>query len=212
MDCGLPSSDEAKRAACATQEYVWEALGQTDSSCRSTWNSYYMNNEIYTSWLEQTESAYNQYYSNVSFNSTTQKLNYGLNSITDTSGVLQNYDTFTKNVQGITFSHTKGNNYLEITVSSSATGQVTFNSKNYGIYKLTPNGTAYSSSTMSGYIYFKFESGSVQNLIFSNYIEPSYFEFSVQIESGEITLVKSDIDTGNSDRIDRNFSSWRCFN
>ena len=47
-----------------------------------------------------------------------------------------------------------------------------------------PNGSAYNSSTMSNYMYFEFTTGRVQNLMFSNYVDPSAFSITVQVEYG----------------------------
>lgn len=187
---GLPGSEDAKRAACATQQYVWEALGSAPS--KDSWNSTYMSSSIYASWIAQTEAYYNQYHSNVSFKGTTTSVNIG-ESITfsDNNGVLQHYGSFDKTINGVNFLHTNGSNELKVTATNdSNSGKVTFNTRDYGIYELMPNGTVYSSGTMSNYVYFEFTSGTVQNLMFSNYVDPSTFSVSVEVQAGNVLIKK----------------------
>lgn len=126
---GIPSSPEAIRAMCCTQQYVWETLGVNPS--RDSWNGNYMSSGHYANWLAQTEAYYNQYHGNVSFNGITSKVALGQNTaVTDTSGRLASYKTFTQNVNGITFHHDQGSNELNITVPSNCTSDnATFNSR-----------------------------------------------------------------------------------
>lgn len=195
---GLPTNDEAYRDACCTQQYVWEYIrnnidGSYPATDRNSWNGNYMSNGIYANWLNQTENYYNQYHGNTSFNGQNTRIALGdATSITDNNGRLSAYSSFTQNVNGITFSHTQGSNELKITVDNNCTADsVTFNSRNYGLYQLMPNGTPYNSSTMSNYMYFKFNSGSVQNLIFSNYVDPSAFSVTVEVEYGNALVIKT---------------------
>ena len=188
---GLPSSADAMRAAACTQQYVWEALGNAPG--RDSWNGSYMSSGIYANWLSQTESYYNQYHSNVSFNGANSNVVIGeTTTLSDTNGVLQHYPTFNQNIDGVTFSHDNGSNELKISVSSDANAtNATFNARDYGIYELMPNGTQYSSGTMSNYVYFQFTSGAVQDLMFSNYVDPSSFSVSVEVESGNVLIIKT---------------------
>lgn len=185
---GIPTSAEELKDACCTQQYVWEYIHNNINSSftfpsRDSWKSSYMSSSIYSSWLSKTENYYNQYHNNVSFNGNSNKLDIGESkTISDSKGVLQNYESFNQTIDGVTFSHTKGSNDLTITATNNSnSGKVTFNSKSYGLYELLPNGAKYSSSTMSNYVYFHFTSGSVQDLIFSNYIDPSFFSISVEV-------------------------------
>lgn len=195
---GLPSSTSAIQDACATQQYVWEYIhNYIDSSFtvpdRDSWNSSYMSSSIYASWLAKTESYYNTYHSTVSFSGTTSNIVIGDTvTLTDTNGVLSNFETFTQEISGVTFSHTYGSNDLTISVSSSnSEDSITFNSANYGLYELLPDGSSYSDSTMSNYVYFQFTSGTVQNLMFSNYVDPVTFNLSVEVEYGNVLVIKT---------------------
>ena len=195
---GIPSQYDAEVAACATQQYVWEQLGNAPS--RSSWNDSYMSEGIYASWLSQTESYYNQYHNNVSFNGENKTVNVGENTtFSDTNNVLQNYPDFNKIVNGVTFSHSRGSNDL-IATATSENGTANFNSNEQEVYALMPNGAEYSKGTMSNYLYINFPSGTTQNLIFSNYVDPTTFSISVGVQnvSGKIILRKTN---NNGDRV-----------
>ncbi|MBQ9298799.1 MAG: hypothetical protein IJ223_07265 [Clostridia bacterium] len=194
---GLPINDEAKSAMCCTQQYVWEYIkNNIDSNAkvvgRDSWNTSYMTSTIYDKWLTQTEKDYKDYHSNVEFNGNKYKVNIGESlELLDSAEILKNYDSFNKTIDGVNFFHEKGSNVLIVTsIAENDSGIVTFNSKDYGLYELMPNGNAYSSATMSNYIYFKFKSDTVQNLLFSNYINPNSFNISVEVQSGKIIVKK----------------------
>ena len=196
---GLPTTDAAYSAACATQQYVWEYIhNNIDSSytypARDKWNSAYMSSSKYSTWLSETEGYYNQYHKDVSFNASFTKVTIGeTTTLTDKNGVLKDYATFSKNIDGVTFSHTQGSNDLVITADKNCNAKkASFDSASYGYYQLLPNGKSYSRDTMSNFIYFHFTKGSIQNLIFSNYVDPSFFNISAEVESGKIALKKTD--------------------
>lgn len=94
----------------------------------------------------------------------------------------------------MTFSHTKGENKLNITVADNCTTHsVKFNSASEKIYKNLPTGSNYDADTMN-YVYFDFESGDVQNLMFSKKADPQTFIVNVEIESGSMIILKSSED------------------
>lgn len=85
-----------------------------------------------------------------------------------------------------------GSNDLAVTVTEDCTADnVNFSSKDYGIYQLMPNGSQYSSDTMGNYIYIHFTSGAVQNLMFSNYVDPSAFSINIEVEYGNALVIKT---------------------
>lgn len=197
---GLPDTMEAKIAACATQQFVWEYIqnnidGSITAPSRDSWKSNFMSDSIYNDWLNDAETLYNDYHNNnVSFNYNTINANIGESiSINDSNGVLANYQTFSKTIDGITFEHQQGSNDIQVIVPNDIEAKtITFNSSQNELFKLMPNGAEYNKETMSSYLYFQFESGDIQNLIFSNHVEPSYFEFYVNVQAGNINLYKTD--------------------
>ena len=162
---GLPSTTSEWKAACCTQQFVWETLGVNPS--RSSWNSTYMSDSLYKKWKADTEDLIDLYYNKqISFNGDTAKINLGGSvTLTDSNGVLKYYPTFSKTINKVTFSHTKGENKLNISVASDCTTHsVSFNSASQKIYKNLPNGSSYDEDT-TNYGYFEFK-GDIQNIIF----------------------------------------------
>lgn len=195
---GIPTSTEAIRAACCTQQWVWEYIhnnidGNTSVPARESWNGNYMSTGHLADWTARTEQYYNLYHGNTSFNGTTNKATIGQSTtLQDTTGRLASYQSFSQNINGVTFSHNQGSNDLTITVDNNCNADsVTFNSRDYGLYQLMPNGTPYNSSTMSNYVYIEFTSGAVQNVMFSNYVDPSAFSVTVEVEYGNALVIKT---------------------
>ena len=185
---GIPETDEAKKSACACQQFVWEYIynnitqeyGVTD---RNSWNSSYMNNDIYLDWVNNAESLYNQYHNRVSFDGQTVNVDEGKEiTVTDTNGVLAHFETFTQDVYGIIFNHQQGSNDLKIT-ANSAVEIANYNSAFYGVNQLMPNGDKYSEDTMGNYLYFEFPKGRIQNLIFSTYVDPVGFNINATVQA-----------------------------
>ena len=191
---GLPSTTAEWRAACCVQQYVWETLGVNPT--RSSWNSTYMSDSLYKEWKSDTEDLIDLYYNNKpSFNSSTKSINLGESvTLTDSNNVLKYYPTFTKTINKVTFSHTKGKNTLTISVAEDCTTHsVSFNSASQEIYMGLPTGQSYDDETMN-YVYFHFESGSVQNLMFSKYVDPQTFNINVNVEFGNLKITKTSED------------------
>lgn len=190
---GLPSTTSEWKAACCTQQFVWETLGVNPS--RSSWNSTYMSDSLYKKWKADTEDLIDLYYNKqISFNGDTAKINLGGSvTLTDSNGVLKYYPTFSKTINKVTFSHTKGENKLNISVASDCTTHsVSFNSASQKIYKNLPNGSSYDEDT-TNYVYFEFK-GDIQNLMFSKKADPQTFKLDVNIEFGNLKISKTSED------------------
>lgn len=191
---GLPNTKQEWIDACCTQQFVWETLGVNPS--RSSWDSSYMSSSLFNEWKSNTEKLMDLYYDKqISFNKDTKKINLGgTTTLTDSNGVLKYYPTFSKTIDKVTFSHTKGENKLTISVASDCTTHsVKFNSASHKIYKGLPNGDNYDEDT-NNYVYFDFENGSIQNLMFSNQADPQFFSVNVNIEFGNLKISKSSED------------------
>lgn len=190
---GLPSTTSEWKAACCTQQFVWETLGVNPS--RSSWNSTYMSDSLYKKWKADTEELIDLYYNKqISFNGDTTKINLGGSvTLTDSNGVLKYYPTFSKTINKVTFSHTKGENKLNISVASDCTTHsVSFNSASQKIYKNLPNGSSYDEDT-TNYVYFEFK-GDIQNLMFSKKADPQTFKLDVNVEFGNLKISKTSED------------------
>lgn len=191
---GLPNTKDEWIAACCTQQFVWETLGVNPT--RSSWDSDYMDNDKYKKWLSDTEDLIDLYYNKqISFNGNTKAINLdGSATLTDSNGVLKYYPAFSKTVDKVTFSHTKGENKLTISVADNCTTHaVKFKSSSFDIFQGLPTGQQYDDDTMN-YVYFDFESGSVQNLMFSKFVDPHSFSINVAVEFGNLKISKSSED------------------
>lgn len=191
---GLPNTKQEWIDACCTQQFVWETLGVNPT--RSSWNSTYMNDTLFKEWKSETKKLIDIYYSKKpSFNGNTKVLNLGdSTTLTDSNGVFKYYPTFSKTLNKVTFSHTKGENKLNISVANDCTTHsVNFKSSSYDIFMGLPSGDKYDEDTMN-YVYFDFESGNVQNLMFSNYVDPQTFNIKVDVEFGNLKISKTSED------------------
>ena len=187
---GLPNSKQEWIDACCTQQYVWETLGVNPT--RSSWNSSYMSDSLYKKWKADTDDLIELYYDKqISFNGNTKTINLGgSTTLTDSNGVLKYYPTFNKTISSVTFKHTKGENKLNVYVADNCTTHsVKFKSSSYDIFQSLPTGQQFDEDTMN-YVYFDFESGSIQNLMFSNYVDPHSFSLNVNIEFGNLKISK----------------------
>ncbi|MCM1285711.1 MAG: VaFE repeat-containing surface-anchored protein [Acetobacter sp.] len=191
---GLPNTKEEWIAACCTQQYVWEKLGVNPT--RSSWDSTYMSDALFTAWKKDTENLMDLYYNKKpSFNKDTKNVNLGSSTtLTDSNKVMEYYPTFSKTIDKVTFSHTKGENKLTISVADNCTTHsVSFNSASQKVYQGLPTGQNFDVDTMN-YVYFDFDSGSIQNLMFSNYVDPQNFRIDVNIEFGNLKIKKTSED------------------
>lgn len=191
---GLPSTKQEWIDACCTQQYVWEKLGVNPT--RSSWVSTYMSDSLYKEWKSNTEDLIDLYYNKKpSFNKNTKSVNLGSSTtLTDSNGVMKYYPTFSKTIDKVTFSHTKGENKLTISVAANCTTHsVSFNSASQKVYQGLPTGQNFDANTMN-YVYFDFDSGSVQNLMFSNYVDPQNFRVDIKIEFGNLKISKTSED------------------
>lgn len=167
-----------------TQQMIWETLGQSsatflDSSIQSDYNSF----------KEDINKKIANMKKQPSFVNDTITVNIGeTTSITDSNGVLKDYVSFNKTVDGVTITHTKGENKLNITVNEDCekeTLKITESTmKSWGIMK---EETAESDST----VYFVFDEG-VQNQLYSlHYNDPVTMSLSLKLNSlGNIELRK----------------------
>lgn len=175
-----------KKQFAMVQQFIWEYLGQstakfTNSSVQSDYVA--LKNEINNK-IENMEKR-------PSFDSTTITIDAGTSkTITDTNGVLKDYLSLDKTVNGIRFQHTKGENTMTITVDSNCKKESYKVSDNtmeeWGCIK---DGTQNYDTTL----YFKFPSG-VQDQIYSlNYDDPVPMKLSLKINIyGDLDISKKD--------------------
>ena len=171
-----------------TQQYIWEYLGQS--------SGYFLDGNIQNQYLAFRTEVYNSI-NNIatqpSFVNDTISLEVGQTKIlTDSNGVLKDYNSIDVTADGIRFTHNKGENTMNIYVTNDCTleqyrvSDATF--LNWNMFKdVTIN---YDTT-----IYFTFRNG-VQNQIYAmNYNDPVSMSLNLKINQfGSLELSK--LDTG----------------
>ena len=191
IDGGI--SADRKKVYAFTQQFIWEALGQSTATfVNSTTQSEYVNfkNEI-TNKIDNMKKR-------PSFTSSTITVDVGETiTLTDTNGVLANYTSVDKTIDGINIKHTKGENTMNITISEDCTVE------NYKItnsmmleWGFVKEGTQDYDTTL----YYDFPDG-VQDQIYSlNYNDPVAMTLNLNINLfGKLELSKLNT---NGDLID----------
>ena len=184
IDGGI--SAERKKQYAFTQEYIWEYLGQTNATfVNATTQSEYVafKNEI--------TNKINNMQRKPSFSDSTITIDAGSSKVlTDSNGVLANYSSLDKTIDGIRFQHTKGENSMTITVNADCTAETYKVSdammKAWGCIK---DGTQDYDTTL----FIDFPSG-VQDQIYSlNYNDPVTLSLNLKINAfGKLELAKKD--------------------
>lgn len=115
VDGGI--SVDRKKQYALVQQFIWESLGQstatfTNSSVQSD----------YVALKREITDKINNMEKRPSFDTTTITIDAGTSkTLTDTNGVLKDYLSLDKTVNGIRFQHTKGENTMTITVDANCT-------------------------------------------------------------------------------------------
>ena len=169
-----------------TQQMVWEILGQSsaefvDSSIQSEYVNFKANINNQIANMEKRPS----------FDATTITIDAGESkTITDFYGVLKDYNSIDKKVDGIRIQHTKGENTMTITVDASCT------TENYRISDATMLSWGFikeESKETDTNIYFEFANGQQKQMMAMSYNDPVTMALSLKINIyGDIELAKKD--------------------
>ena len=183
----MASSNEQKKLDyCFTQQYIWETLGQSsatfkNASIQSQYVSFKAGVSQKIANMEKTPS----------FTSNTITVNAGTTTtLTDTNGVLKDYVSFDKSVNGIRIAHNKGENTMNVIVDENCTLEsyifTPAEMNSWGIIKET---TRNQDTT----VYITFKEG-VQNQLYAlNYNDPVTMSLSLKINAfGKLELAKKD--------------------
>ena len=190
IDGGILAADMkwVKQEYVFTQQFIWETLGQSNATfIDETVQSNYIafKNDI-NSKIENAQRK-------PSFCNTPITVDIGETvTLTDTNGVLADYTSIEKTIEGIRIVHNKGENTLTVTISDECTLEnYTISEemmKNWGVIK---EGSEDNDTT----IFFSFEDG-VQNQFYAiNYNDPVTMSIDLQINLfGNMELKKLDED------------------
>lgn len=169
-----------------TQQYIWEALGQTsatflDSNIQNQYNSF----------KTDIDNKINTMKKRPSFDATTLEINIGeTKTFVDTNGVLASYSSIDKTTNGINFKHNEGENTLTISVSTSCT------TKSFKITDAMALEWGFIKAESKDYdttIYFSFPTGKQDQLFAMHYNDPVTLSMKLKINIyGDIELAKKD--------------------
>lgn len=171
---------------CFTQQYIWETLGQSNATFRdSSIQSQYVN------FKADIDSKISQMERRPSFTTETITIDIGTTkTLTDTNGVLKDYNSIDKTVDGIRIVHRKGENTMQVTVNTDCTSE-TYKITNsmmesWGMIK---EGSENKDTT----VFITFRKG-VQNQLYSlNYNDPITMSLNLKINIfGKLELAKKD--------------------
>ncbi|MCI8272685.1 MAG: hypothetical protein HFJ55_01205 [Clostridia bacterium] len=167
-----------------TQQYIWETLGQS--------NATFIDGNIqnrYVAYKAEIEQSIANMERKPSFTGTTITVQAGeTKTITDSNGVLADYNSIDTTVDGIRFVHNKGDNSINITVNEECSlenyriSDATM--KSWGLIK---DGTQDNDTT----IYFSFRDGIQNQLYAMHYNDPISMHLTLNIEQfGRLELSK----------------------
>lgn len=178
------TSDENKKQYVLTQQFIWETLGQSSAT--------FINSSIqgeYESFKRNIENEINQIQARPSFNNTTITISAGESkTITDTNGVLAEYNSIDETQDGVRYQHSKGSNNMTITVNENVEKEnIRISDNTFQSWGMIKEGTEDNDTT----VFFEFPSGTQDQLYAMHYNDPVTLNLSLKIELlGNLELKK----------------------
>ncbi len=185
-----------------TQQYIWETLEQS--------NATFINSNIqdgYVNFKNDINNQINAISQRPSFDSTTINIQAGdTKTITDSNGVLSEYNSVDKTKDGVRISHSKGSNDINISVDENT------NIENYSLSDATSRDWGFykeGTEDLDSNIFFEFDDG-IQNQLYAlNYNDPVTLKLRLNIELfGKLELTKlntnNDLINGSKFRVKGN--------
>ena len=169
-----------------TQQYIWETLEQS--------NATFINSNIqdgYVNFKNDINNQINAISQRPSFDSTTINIQAGdTKTITDSNGVLSEYNSVDKTKDGVRITHSKGSNDINISVDENT------NIENYSLSDATSRDWGFykeGTEDLDSNIFFEFDDG-IQNQLYAlNYNDPVTLKLRLNIELfGKLELQKLD--------------------
>ena len=176
-----------------TQQYIWEKLGQD--------NATFLDSGVqakYVVFKSDIDSQMENMTKRPSFDGKVIELDIGeTKTVTDTLGVLADYKSVDRTIEGIRFQHTQGSNTLNITITESCTLEqyrltdgITLN------WNFIKDGTEDKDTT----VYFQFREGVQDQLWTMDYNDPVPVKLELKINQfGKLEITKTNT---NKDLID----------
>lgn len=168
------TSDENKKQYVLTQQFIWETLGQSSAT--------FINSSIqseYESFKRNIENEINQIQARPSFNNTTITISAGESkTITDTNGVLAEYNSIDETQDGIRYQHSKGSNNMTITVNENVEKEnIRISDNTFQSWGMIKEGTEDNDTT----VFFEFPSGTQDQLYAMHYNDPVTLNLSLKL-------------------------------
>ena len=182
LDGGI--SADRKLQYVLVQQFIWETLGQSSAT--------FVDSDIqsqYVALKNTINSQINSKAARPSFDATTIELDAGDTYIaTDSNGILAEYNSIDKTLNGVRFQHNKGENTLKITVSENCEVESLKLSDATTIgWGLIKEGTEDNDTT----VYFEMDNGVQDQLYALHYNDPVPLAFSLKINLlGNLELSK----------------------
>lgn len=185
------SVDELDMACC--QKKVWSVLGQGYDHLGE---GFTFTRDTYNKWVKKAKKNMDNLIKKPYFNKKNHiELKPGeTKTFTDKHKVFEDYPTFTKSKNGITFKHKKGSNELTVTASASANNSKYFlRGYDEKLFKTTTN---HNDQIM---FYQPTNNSGSQNLIYSAYFDPVAFDVSASTSSAPTTVTGTKVDAEKTD-------------
>lgn len=186
MNGGIMTEENTQKKLnyCFTQQYIWESLGQ--SSAR------FINSSIqsqYEAFKVEMETKLANFERKPSFTSSTVTVDAGTTTtLTDSNGVLKDYASIDKKVNGIRIVHAYGENTMQVIVDEDCQLEsYIFTNDEMESYGLIKEETRNHNTT----VYISFKEGVQDQIIALNYNDPVTMSLSLKINSfGKLELSK----------------------
>lgn len=178
------ANKQKKLDYCFTQQYIWESLGQSnarfiDASIQSQYEAFKVEMEAKLANFERKPS----------FTSSTVTVDAGTTTtLTDSNGVLKDYTSVDKKVNGIRIVHNYGENTMQVIVDEDCQLEsYIFTNDEMESYGLIKEETRNHNTT----VYISFKEGVQDQIIALNYNDPITMSLSLKINSfGKLELSK----------------------
>ena len=178
--------EQRKLDYCFTQQYIWETLGQSYATFKNATIQ-----SKYEAFKADVNAKMNKMAMQPSFVNGTVTVDAGTTTtLTDNNGVLKDYNSFDKTVNGIRITHSKGENTMKVIVDESCSLEsYVFTPADMNSWGIIKEGTENHDTT----VYITFKEG-VQNQLYAlNYNDPVTMSLSLKINSfGKLELAKKD--------------------
>ena len=188
LDGGImaASNEQRKLDYCFTQQYIWETLGQSYATFKNA-----SIQSKYVAFKEDVSRKINNMATKPSFTSSTITIDVGTSkTLTDSNGVLKDYASIDKTVNGIRIVHNHGENTMTVTVDKSCKLEsYVFTNDEMESYGLIKEESRNHDTT----VYITFKEG-VQNQLYAmHYNDPVTMSLSLKINMyGKLEMAKKD--------------------